>query len=94
MNNMEENGRTICWWFKKLPLEIRNGLMNNVTSQRGNMHETASSLAEAIDFAITWNRTPEGKSYWLEVYCKYRRDGDKPRSSFINSRGKLLTSST
>lgn len=70
-------------WIKLLKPDIRAKLLAGIQAQRGTrttewLDWELPSLHKAIDYAFTWNSTPEGHDFWSRLYDKAARDKRTP----------------
>lgn len=59
-------------WFNGLPEPFCSQAIENLEKDDIQMNRpVATSLSNALIFAFSWNKTPEGAKYWIDVMKKY-----------------------
>lgn len=57
--------KTIREWFEELPGPQRTEAIENTKCELDNI---AYSLSGAIGMSFRWDQTPQGHTYWMNIY--------------------------
>ncbi len=61
--------KTAREWFAELPQPTREKALDNADKEISGKFK---SLDEAILYGFNWEKTPEGPSFWYDVYAQYK----------------------
>jgi len=66
---------TVEYWLNKLELQHKDKALTNYKKFQGEIngrkYTESNSIHGAISVAFSWNMSPEGWEYWMEVYNYY-----------------------
>lgn len=66
--------KTVLEWLEELPDGYRERAIKNCDC----LHGLASNLTDALIWAFSWPRSPEGEDFWMEVSHAARSGGTYP----------------
>ena len=71
-------------WLLGLPPGYSNRALENMhTVSRYSPSSMTTSMSDAINRGFTWDKTPEGDTFWNDIYRKYyRHEQDHPEQEF------------